>query len=101
MFFRDNQTNIRNDGEYMVKGYVLIETDVASAKAVGIELSKLLQKTTEITSVDTVTGPFDVVVQIEASDLDTLGNFITDKIQTVDGVQRTTTCLAVRLSRSK
>lgn len=101
MFFRDNQTNIRNDGEYMVKGYVLIETDVASAKAVGIELSKLLQTTTEITSVDTVTGPFDVVVQIEASDLDTLGNFITDKIQTVDGVQRTTTCLAVRLSRSK
>tara|TARA_B100000470_G_C19577370_1_gene296240 strand:- start:84 stop:389 length:306 start_codon:yes stop_codon:yes gene_type:complete len=101
MFFRDNQTNIRNDGEYMVKGYVLIETDVASAKAVGIELSKLLQKTTEITSVDTVTGPFDVVVQIEAIDLDTLGNFITDKIQTVDGVQRTTTCLAVRLSRSK
>ncbi len=100
MFFRDNQTNIRNDGEYMVKGYVLIETDVASAKAVGIELSKLLQKTTEITSVDTVTGPFDVVVQIEAIDLDTLGNFITDEIQTVDGVQRTTTCLAVRLSGS-
>jgi hypothetical protein len=25
MFFRDNQINIRNDGEYMVKGYVLIE----------------------------------------------------------------------------
>jgi hypothetical protein len=44
MFFRDNQNNIQNDGEYMVRGYVLIET--------------------------------------------------------VNGVQRTTTCLTVCLSRS-
>ena len=84
----------------MVKGYVLIETDVASTKTVGIKLSELSQKTTGITSVDTVTGPFDLVVQIEASNLNTLGNFITDKIQGVNEVQRTTTCLPVRLSRS-
>ena len=83
----------------MIKGYVLIETDVASAKNVGLELTSLSYDGTTIVSVDTVTGPFDVIVQIEATDLDTLGNSITDAIQSVDGVQRTTTCLAVRLSK--
>ena len=50
-----------------------------------------------MTAVDTVTGPFDVIVQLEADDLDKLGNAITDGIQRAEGVQRTTTCLAVRL----
>ncbi|MCH8284669.1 MAG: Lrp/AsnC ligand binding domain-containing protein, partial [Chloroflexi bacterium] len=51
----------------------------------------------KVISVDTVTGPFDVIVQLEADDLDKLGNCITDGIQRVEGVQRTTTCLAVKL----
>ena len=38
-----------------------------------------------------------MIVQLEANDLDALGTAITDAIQTVTGVQRTTTCLAVRL----
>ena len=83
----------------MVRGYVLIETDVASAKSVGLELTSLSYAGTTIVSVDTVTGPFDLIMQIEATDLDTLGNSITDAIQSVDGVQRTTTCLAVRLTK--
>ena len=83
----------------MVRGYVLIETDVASAKSVGLELTSLSYAGTTIVSVDTVTGPFDVIMQIEATDLHTLGNSITDAIQSVDGVQRTTTCLAVRLTK--
>ena len=83
----------------MVRGYVLIETDVASAKSDGLELTSLSYAGTTIVSVDTVTGPFDVIMQIEATDLDTLGNSITDAIQSVDGVQRTTTCLAVRLTK--
>lgn len=81
-----------------VRGYVLIETDVGRAKAVGAAISSLSLQNAKVVSVDTVTGPYDVVVQLEASDLDTLGNAITDGIQTVSGVQRTTTCLAVRLS---
>jgi hypothetical protein len=35
---------------------------------------------------------------MEADDLDKLGNCITEAVQRVEGVQRTTTCLAVRLS---
>jgi len=80
-----------------VRGYVLIEAEVGKAKAVGEAVQKLKHHDARVTAVDTVTGPFDVIVQLEADDLDKLGNAITDGIQRAEGVQRTTTCLAVRL----
>ncbi len=80
-----------------IRGYVLIETEVGSAKAVGESMQHLNHKDARVLAVDTVTGPFDVIVQLEADDLDRLGNCITDGIQSIGGVKRTTTCLAVRL----
>jgi DNA-binding Lrp family transcriptional regulator len=80
-----------------VRGYVLIEAEVGKAKAVGEAVRKMSHNDAKVTSVDTVTGPFDVIVQLEAEDLDRLGNAITEGIQRAEGVQRTTTCLAVRL----
>lgn len=85
------------EGSMSVRGYVLIEAEVGKAKAVGETVQKLTHTDARVTAVDTVTGPFDVIVQLEADDLDKLGNAITDGIQRVEGVQRTTTCLAVRL----
>jgi DNA-binding Lrp family transcriptional regulator len=80
-----------------VRGYVLIETEVGKAKSVGEAVLKLDHSDASVLSVDTVTGPYDVIVQLEADDLDKLGNCITDGVQRVTGVQRTTTCLAVKL----
>jgi DNA-binding Lrp family transcriptional regulator len=80
-----------------VRGYVLIEAEVGKAKAVGESIKSVKHTDAKVVAVDTVTGPFDVIVQLEADDLDKLGNAITDGIQRVEGVQRTTTCLAVRL----
>ena len=81
-----------------VRGYVLIESEVGRAKAVGEAVKQIKRQDAEIVSVDTVTGPFDVITLIESDNLDNLGTFITDGIQKVSGVARTTTCLAVRLS---
>ena len=80
-----------------VRGYILIEADVGKAKSVGEAVKALSHRDANVLSVDTVTGPFDVIVQLEADDLDRLGNCITDGIQRVDGVTRTTTCLSVKL----
>ncbi len=80
-----------------VRGYVLIEAEVGKAKAVGEAVHVMKHPDARVVAVDTVTGPFDVIVQLEADDLDRLGNAITDGIQRVEGVQRTTTCLAVKL----
>lgn len=81
-----------------VRGYVLIETEVGKAKAVGTAIQSFTYPGAKVVNVDTVTGPFDVIAQLEAEDLDGLGSAITEAIQKVSGVQRTTTCLAVRLA---
>jgi len=77
-----------------IRGYVLVETEVGRTQAVGDAIRNI---TATITAVDTVTGPFDVIVQLEADDLDKLGKSITQDLQSLDGVQRTTTCLSVNL----
>ena len=80
-----------------VRGYVLIEAEVGHSKGVGEAVLALRHSEAKVASVDTVTGPYDVIVQMEADDLDKLGRAITEGIQNLEGVQRTTTCLAVRL----
>jgi DNA-binding Lrp family transcriptional regulator len=80
-----------------VRGYVLIEAEVGHSKGVGEAVLAMKHKDARVSSVDTVTGPYDVIVQMEADDLDKLGKAITEGIQSLAGVQRTTTCLAVRL----
>lgn len=80
-----------------VRGYVLVETEVGRTQAVGRAMREAQPQNARVLAVDTVTGPFDVIVQLEADDLDELGKAITEHLQNVDGVQRTTTCLAVSL----
>lgn len=83
----------------MIRGFVLVETEVGRTKAVADEIrdSELAPEQGRIVSVDTVTGPYDIIVQVEAADLDTLGKHTTTRIAMTPGVQRTITCLAVNL----
>jgi len=81
----------------MMRAYVLIESVVGKANTVAEGVTKLRFADAKVVSVDAVTGPFDVIALLESNDLDKLGRAITDGIQQVDGVQRTTTCLVVRL----
>ncbi len=81
----------------MMRAYVLIECAVGKASEVAHGVRDITFADTKIVSVDAVTGPFDVIALLESDDLDKLGRAITDGIQQVTGVQRTTTCLVVRL----
>lgn len=80
-----------------MRAYVLIESAVGQANAVGEGVKKVNVPDAKVISVDAVTGPFDVIALLESDDLDKLGRAITEGIQRVEGVQRTTTCLVVRL----
>ncbi len=75
------------------KAYVLIETAMGRNKEVVNSLHALKLK--ELKAVDTVTGPYDVIAVVEAPTLNEIGDIITTKIHTVDGISRTVTCLAV------
>ena len=81
-----------------IRGYILIETEVGRTQAVGSAVREMNSAFAKVNAVDTVTGPYDVIVQLEADDLDLLGKCITADIQGIAGVQRTTTCLAVSLA---
>jgi DNA-binding Lrp family transcriptional regulator len=81
----------------MMRAYVLIECAVGKANEVARGVKAISFNETQVVSVDAVTGPFDVIALLESDDLDKLGRAITDGIQQVGGVQRTTTCLVVRL----
>jgi len=73
------------------KAFVLIETIVGKTKDVVATLNQI----SGLKSVDTVTGPYDVIAVIEAEDLNVIGDIITGKIHAIEGISRTVTCLAV------
>ena len=73
------------------KAFVLIETDVGKAREVTAGLKKL----GGVKSVDTVTGPYDIIVVIEAEGLNDIGDLVTGKIHPIAGISRTVTCLAI------
>jgi DNA-binding Lrp family transcriptional regulator len=76
-----------------VQAYVLIQTNVGRSTAVAKEISNL----PGVVSAADATGPYDVIVKVEAADMDALGQMIVTRLQMVDGVTRTLTCPIVRL----
>ena len=73
------------------KAFVLIETVVGRNKGVVSALKQL----DGVKSVDTVTGPFDVITIIEKETLNNIGDLVTAKIHPIAGISRTVTCLAI------
>ena len=73
------------------KAYLLIETAVGKTREVAGTLTGL----PGITTVDVVTGPYDIITVVTGPDMTVVGNVVTDNIHTVGGVVRTVTCVAV------
>ena len=73
------------------RAYILIETAVGKTN----EVAGRLRPLPNMKSVDTVTGPFDIIAVVEAKDLPTIGNMISDGMHKVPGIVKTVTCLAV------
>ena len=77
-----------------MRAYVLIEATVGTSNFIVSGIRSLASDDIKLVSADVVTGPYDSIVVLEASDLDRLARFVTDKIQAINGVQRTLTCVA-------
>ncbi len=80
-----------------MKAYVLVETNAGKTKSVKRVLGKLKPGKCRIASLDAVTGPFDYIAVVEGPSLDDIGQLVTEGIGAIDGVTRTTTCLAVSI----
>jgi len=73
------------------KAFVLIETVVGRNK----EVVNALKQLDGVKSVDTVTGPYDIIAIIKAESLNDIGEIVTGKIHPITGISRTVTCLAI------
>ncbi len=71
--------------------FVLIETAVGKSKEVVDSIKQLKG----VKSVDTVTGPYDVIAVVEGASLNDIGDLVTGKIHPIAGISRTVTCLAI------
>lgn len=80
-----------------MKAYVLVETSAGKTKAVKKTLARIKPGQCRIVSLDAVTGPYDYIAVIDGPSLDEIGHLVTEGIGTIDGVTRTTTCLAVAI----
>jgi DNA-binding Lrp family transcriptional regulator len=75
----------------MTKAYVLIETAVGRNR----EVIAALRKLKGVSSVDLVTGPYDLIAIVEAETLSEVGDIVTAKIHPIAGISRTVTCLVI------
>jgi len=77
----------------VVQAYILIQTEVGKAADVAHEIADV----TGVTLAEDVTGPYDVIVRAEASNVDELGQLVVARVQNVPGITRTLTCPVVHI----
>jgi DNA-binding Lrp family transcriptional regulator len=77
----------------VVQAYVLIQTEVGKAA----DVAKAIAEISGVTLAEDVTGPYDVIVRAEASNVDELGKLVVANVQGIDGITRTLTCPVVHI----
>ena len=75
----------------MLSAYVLIESEVGKVAHV----AQALRDLDGVQVAEDITGPYDVIARIQASSLDQLGRLVASRIQVVDGVTRTLSCVVL------
>ena len=78
----------------MLSAYMLIQTEVGKVAHVA-HVAQALSNVDGVELGEDITGPYDVIVRIQAPDLDQLGRLVASRIQLVDGVTRTLTCMVI------
>ena len=79
-----------------MKAYVLVETAAGKTKNVKKALAKI-RSASNVENLDAVTGPYDFIAVVSGATLDAIGSLVTDEIGAIDGVTRTTTCVAISI----
>jgi len=75
------------------KAFLLIETVVGKSNGVVAAIKELGEE--RVKWVGIVTGPYDVIAVIERETLPEIGELVTGKINSIAGISRVVTCLAI------
>ena len=74
-----------------IQAYVLINVSEKDPR----RLVEGLKEVESVTSVSVVTGPYDLIAIVEAEDLTTLSQVITQEIHPMEGIERTLSCIVL------
>ncbi|MFP4148051.1 MAG: Lrp/AsnC ligand binding domain-containing protein [Nitriliruptoraceae bacterium] len=77
----------------MVSAYILIQTDLGAAA----EVAAAAKRIPGVSAADDVAGPYDVIVQASAENVDQLGRQVVAALQATPGITRTLTCPVINL----
>ena len=75
----------------MLSAYVLIESEVGKVPHV----AQAMRDLDDVQLAEDLAGPYDIIARVQASGLDELGRLIVFRIQVLDGVTRTLTCMVL------
>jgi DNA-binding Lrp family transcriptional regulator len=75
----------------MLSAYVLIESEVGKVAHVAQAIADL----DGVQLAEDLAGPYDVIASVQAPGLDELGRLVVFRIQVLDGVTRTLTCMVL------
>ncbi|MEK6570138.1 MAG: Lrp/AsnC ligand binding domain-containing protein [Bacteroidota bacterium] len=74
-----------------MQAYILIEAQGGKAKKVFQKIESLRG----VKAAHVVTGPYDIIVLAEGKDISEIGEFVLSRIRSIDGVEKTLTCVIV------
>jgi len=74
-----------------MRAYVLINTLPGRA----LDVVSKIRGVPGVVEADPITGDYDVIASLEAPNFAVLGSAVVDKVQKLDGVRRTVTCLVL------
>ena len=75
----------------MTAAYIMIKSSPGAENDIFARVKKIGQ----VKTVHTITGPYDLIVYVEAEGLDSLGKTVVSKIQNLKGITDTMTCVVV------
>ncbi|MEO0092382.1 MAG: Lrp/AsnC ligand binding domain-containing protein [candidate division WOR-3 bacterium] len=75
--------------------FILITVAHGMAKKVYEQLYKI----PGVVQVNAIAGPYDIIAIVQGSDFNAIGKLIIDKIQPIEGIERTLTCNVIEFEQ--
>lgn len=75
----------------IARAYILIQVVPGRSE----EIAEILSAVQGVAHSDLVTGPYDIILEVEAPDLDAIGDIVHKGVRSVEGIEHTLTCIRV------
>ncbi len=78
-----------------VSAWVLVQTEIGRARPVSEAAAAIKAEGVTVLASDTVTGPHDVIVRLQADTLEAITVGFESQLEAIPGVEHTITCLTI------